>query len=138
MASFEPTRTQWYGRRSSDPDPTTIPPGAWWYRTDLNCWKWFDGTSINYLPLTDVTITQNFMKSGAGAGLVTGTITATGLAAIVFVGHVEVVKVKPPQYDIYSPIHWSISANVIGVTIGMASSTAGTTVTVEAWFLGYR
>jgi len=137
MASNEPTRAQWYGRRSSDPDPTTIPAGAWWYRTDLNCFKWFDGTSINYLPLTDETVTEVFYIP-AGGGNDSKNISSSILSNIVFVVHVDVINVEPSQADIYTPIHWSAGATAIGVTVGAASSAAGTTITVEALFLGYR
>lgn len=127
---------RYYGARASDPSTVGLQVGACWYRTDLNCWRWFDGTSINYLPLTDETVTQLFYIPAKGC--TTGHISTSYLSNIVFVVHVDVVKVEPPQCDIYTPIHWAANVNTIGVTIGAASSTAGTTIWVEALFLGYR
>lgn len=130
-------RGRYYGARASDPSTVGLQVGAYWYRTDLNCWRWFDGTTINYLPLTDETQTSLFYISAQG-GCATGHISTSNISNIVFVVHVDVVKVEPPQCDIYTPIHWAVNVNTIGVTIGAASSTAGTTISVEALFLGYR
>lgn len=135
MAETIPKRTHYYGHRTTD--PATPEAGAWWYRSDLQCWKWYDGTSINYLPLRDQTVSTEFMID-TGGGCASGDVTATLLASIVFVVHCEVVKVVPPQCDVYTPIHWSVAANVIGITVGTASSVAGTTVTVESLFLGHN
>jgi len=130
-------RGRYYGVRSSDPSISGLQVGAYWYRSDLHCWKWFDGTSINYLPLTDEAVTQLFYIN-TGGGCASADLSATYLSNIVFVIHVDVVKVEPPQCDIYTPIHWAVNVNTIGVTIGAASSAAGTTLWVEALFLGYR
>jgi hypothetical protein len=134
-----PKRTRYYGSRSGDPSSVGLEQGAWWYRSDLHVWKWWDGLNFNYLPLHDVTITQDFKKSGAGAGAVNGTITATGLTGIIFVVHLEVTAMKPvAEYQVFSPIHWTTGFNTIGVTVGVSASTAGCTITLEALFLGYR
>lgn len=130
-------RGRYYGARGSDPATLGLQAGAYWYRTDLNCWKWFDGTTINFLPLTSVTRTEAFYIN-TGGGSASHDITQTTLSNIVYVVHVEVTRVEPSQHDIYTPIHWNIGATTIGVTIGAASSVAGTTVWVEALFLGYR
>ena len=137
MSEFGPKRTQYQGRLAADPAIAGLPAGAWWYRTDLNCFKWFDGTSLNFLPLTDETITEYFYIA-TGGGADHKHITSVILSNIVFVIHVDVIDVEPPQSDVYTPIHWDVSATVIGVTIGAASSAAGTTILAEALFLGYR
>ena len=137
MSEFGPKRSQYRGRLAADPSVVGLPAGSWWYRTDLNCWRWFDGTTINYLPLLDETQTSLFYVS-TGGGCATGHISTSQISNIIFVVHVDVVKVEPPQCDIYTPIHWAVNVNTIGVTIGAATSTAGTTISVEALFLGYR
>lgn len=47
MASFEPTRTKWYGRRTSTPTGLTAGnEGAWWYRSDLDIFCYWTGTAV--------------------------------------------------------------------------------------------
>lgn len=137
MASYEPTRAQWYGRRASNPSTLGLPAGAWWYRTDIHCWKWFDGTTINDLPIKDETVTEYFyIPTGGGSDHKNMSVSVLG--NIIFVIHVDVIDVKPSQADVYTPIHWDVDTLTIGVTVGAASSTAGTTITVEALFFGCR
>lgn len=137
MAELGPKRTQYRGRLGADPGVVGLPPGAWWFRTDLNCWKWFDGTTINFLPLTDEIVIEYFYIT-TGGGEDYKDMTSAILSNINFVVHVDVIAVNPSQSDVYTPIHWYVNGTTIGVTIGAASSAAGTTITAEALFLGYR
>jgi len=47
--SFEPTRTKWYGVRTSNPTLTAGNEGAWWYRSDLNLFAYWDGANVHYI-----------------------------------------------------------------------------------------
>ena len=135
MASYEPTRTQWYGRRAVNPDTTGFLGGEWWYRTDIKCWKWYNGTRVCDLPISDETVTEYFYIP-TGGGCDHKDMTVSELGNIIFVIHVDVIDVEPPACDIYTPIHWEVDTQTIGVTIGAAASAAGTTITVEALFFG--
>ena len=139
MASYEPTRTQWYGRRAVNPDTTGFVGGEWWYRTDINCWKWYNGVRVCDLPITDETITQEFYIDNAGTCVHGNLASVTELGAIIFVVHVDVTKVDPPQCDVYTPQWWLADSTTVGVTLGLGTQSAtGTTITVDALFLGCR
>jgi len=46
--TWEPTRTGWLGRRSSNPAAADLEEGDWWYRTDLNLFAYWDGANYHY------------------------------------------------------------------------------------------
>jgi len=43
--SFDATRTQWRGRRTST--PADLQEGDWWYREDLNVFCYWDGAIVH-------------------------------------------------------------------------------------------
>lgn len=46
--SFEPVRAKWYGVRTATPAGlTSNEEGAWWYRSDLNCFCYWDGAIVH-------------------------------------------------------------------------------------------
>lgn len=137
MASYEPTRTQWYGRRAANPDTTGFIGGEWWYRTDINCWKWFNGEVVCDLPISNETITREFYFNTADTCVHADLPSVSILGSIIFVIHVDVTKVEPPQCDVYTPQWWHVDSQTIGITLGIdTQSAAGTTITVDALFFG--
>lgn len=128
-------RTRYYGARTSNPSTVGLQQGSWWYRTDLHCWKWFNGSVIMDLPIYTETVTELFYIS-TGGGCDHKNMIAVELGEILIFVDINVINVEPPACDIYTPIHWVVDATTIGVTIGAAASTAGTTITVQAIFQG--
>lgn len=138
MSEFGPKRSQYRGRLAADPSTVGLPAGSWWFRTDIRCWKWFDGTSINPLPIYTETVTQEFYIDTAG-NCAHANMSVAVIGSILVTLHVDVIKVEPPQCDVFTPQHWAVSSTTIGVTIGIhTASAAGTTITIEAIFQGCR
>jgi len=77
--SFEPIRGKWYGVRDSDPTLTPNDEGAWWYRSDLEVFCLWDGSTVHYgVPPEAHAPTHETGGSDALSALDTGVIT-TGI-----------------------------------------------------------
>jgi len=135
--SFEPTRAKWYGVRTSNPTGLTAGnEGAWWYRSDLDLFAYWDGSSVHYIGGMGgafATASRAFTIP-IGGGCVGGLLTVTGITTINYVVSLTVTDTDPDVCDVYTPQRISIAGNIVGITIGGAT---GTTVTVEALVSGW-
>ena len=129
-------QTKFLGFLSSDPDPTTIEEGSWWYNTTEKRWKYYDGSEIKDLPTVikkaSVTVTIPI-----GGGLVTTSLSAAdfGLTKIERILDVVVHREAPVVPDVYAP-SYGINATSDGVGITLGGGT-GTTLRVEVTVSGY-
>lgn len=137
VPAFEPTRAKWYGVRTSNPTNLTgADEGAWWFRSDVELFAYWDGEEVRYIGAN-----AGYIDSGTvnltipvGGGSDAGTITFTYPTGIQYVYGIYVTAVNPTTHDVYTPIAYSISGNVVGITLG---GVTGTTAQVTAVTSGY-
>jgi len=132
--SFEPTRTQWRGRRSSNPPIAQLNEGDWWYRNDLGIFCFWDGSSINCIggmggKIAEGSTTTVYATGGDKEILV----TVAGLSVINYVLRVRFTT--DPTVDSGNPVNEVVTGNVVGFTlVGLgAGTTLTTTVTATGW-----
>lgn len=135
MASFEPTRTRYWGVRTSSPSTAEMERGSWWYRSDLGIFCYWDGSSIlcwggSGGKIAEDTNTTVYATGGDKNILV----TISGITTINYI--LQVRFHADPAVDSGNPINeWIESSNVVGLTlIGLGGGTTlTTTVTVRGW-----
>jgi len=132
--SFEPTRTQWRGRRTSNPPTSQLQTGDWWYRSDLGVFCFWDGSSVHCWggmggKIAEGSTTTVYATGGDKEILV----TITGLSVINYVLRVRFTA--DPTVDSGNPVNEVVTGNVVGFTlIGLgAGTTLTTTVTATGW-----
>lgn len=136
--SFEPTRAKWYGVRTSTPAGlTTNEEGAWWYRSDLNIFCYWDGANVHcwggmggILFSGDATIV-----CGAGGDYVINVTLSTPWNPTTINHLLEVHFFTVPVCDPGTMTNPVITAPVVGFTI--VGVGAGTTLTARAKVAGW-
>lgn len=136
--SFEPVRDQWWGRRTSNPAPLAqLQRGAWWYRTDIRVFCYWDGLMVH-------------CWGGVGGHMMYGTGTivcptagnyvinvniSVPWAPILINRIVSVLFDADPDTDPGTPLGAISLAPVVGFTvIGVG---AGTTLTARVVVMGW-
>jgi len=136
--SFRPTRTQWFGRRSSNPTLADgIQEGDWWYRTDLNLFAYWDGANYHYwggVGGIEFDGSQTTVYSAAGNYAITVSLGSPWAPSTI--NHVIDIQFNTnPVCDPGSPINIVNSPPVVGFTlVGLG---AGTTLTTHVEALGW-
>lgn len=136
--SFEPTRTKWYGVRTSTPAGLTAnEEGAWWYRSDLNIFCYWDGANVHcwggmggMLFTGDKTI----VVAAGGDYAISVTLTSP-FAPSTLNNLVEVHFFTDPICDPGTMVNPVMTGNVVGFTI--VGVGAGTTLTARAFATGW-
>lgn len=134
MASFEPTRTQWWGIRTSTPPTAQLQPGAWWYRSDLGIFCYWDGSAVQCWGGAGGKIAEDSVTTVyATGGDKNITVPVAGITTINYILHIRFHT--NPTVDSGNPINELITGNVVGLTLlGLgAGTTLTTTVTVRGW-----
>ena len=134
VASFEPTRTRYWGIRTSTPPTVQMESGSWWYRRDLGIFCYWDGSSVQCWggsggKIAEDTTTTVYSTGGDKNILV----TVSGITTINYILHVRFHT--DPAVDSGNPINEWIEGNVVGITLlGLGGGTTlTTTVTVRGW-----
>ena len=129
-----PKRTRYYGSRTSNPSTSGLETGAWWYRSDLGIFCYWDGSSIlcwggSGGKIAEDTITTIYSTGGDKNILV----TVSGITTINYILHIRFHT--DPAVDSGNPINEVITGNVVGFTlVGLgAGTTLITTATVRGW-----
>jgi len=136
--SFEPTRTKWYGVRTVTPAGLTAnEEGAWWYRSDLNIFCYWDGSAVHcwggmggILFSGDETIVCS-----AGGDYVINVTLSTPWNPTTINHLLEVHFLTVPVCDPGTMTNPVITAPVVGFTI--VGVGAGTTLTARAKVTGW-
>jgi len=138
--SFEPIRTQWMGRRSSNPLPSELREGDWWYRTDLNLFAYWDGNMVHYVvagPAGGIVFygTQVLVCPSAGNYVVNVSLSSPWVPTVInrIVSFYNVGA--DPATDPGTPMGLKASPPIVGCTlIGVG---AGTTLTEAVVAFGW-
>jgi len=136
--TFEPTRAQWMGRRSSNPAAGDLREGDWWYRTDLNCYCYWDGANYHYWGGVGGIMfygTATLICPSAGNYVLNISLSTpwapTTINRIVAITNVNVDPVTDPG----TPVGVVASPPIVGMTlIGVGH---GTTLTESAVAMGW-
>jgi len=131
--TFEPTRTKWYGVRTSNPTGLGIfERGAWWYRSDLKLFAYWDGNMVHYVvagPAGGILFygTQVLICPSAGNYVLNVSLSSPWVPTVIN----RVVSVTnigaDPATDPGTPMAVKASPPIVGMTlIGVG---AGTTLT---------
>ncbi len=136
--SFEPTRTKWYGLRTSTPaDLTTNEEGAWWFRTDLNMFCFWDGAVVHcWGGMGGMLFSgdDSIVCAAAGDYMINVTLDTPWNPGTI--NHIiEVYFGTDPDTDPGTMIDPTINAPVVGFTI--VGVGAGTTLTAWVKVLGW-
>jgi hypothetical protein len=132
--SFEPVRAQWLGIRTSNPATAGLGLGAWWYRSDLGVFAYWDGTTIQYWGGSGGTIHSS---SGTLVVAISGDYNVTvTMADMTVINHVIDVQFDTsPKVDPGSEVGIKITGAIVGFTlIGVG---AGTTITSTVKAMGW-
>jgi len=121
--SYDQTvRTQWKGKRTSNPPSSECEEGAWWYRTDLKKFAYWDGTQVLYwgAGINLFSGSSSFILPSAGNYALN--VTVAGATTI---DHVLDIQLEAnPTTDPGTPEGVFISGNVVGFTlIGVGQGT---------------
>jgi len=142
LGDILPKRTNFRGSRTSTPPGLGLgDEDAWWYRSDLNVFCYWDGTQVLCWGVigggfhTGSTVLTIPIGTGQEpGGCVGGSITIAGITVINYVVSLTVTDTNPDVCDVYTPQRISVVGNVVGVTIG---GETGTTVTLGALVTGW-
>lgn len=84
-----PVRTRFLGVRTSDPTlGFGSQQGAWWYRSDLDVYAYWDGAYVHYFGVADVAYRQRTgvtLYSNLAVGVTSGNLTANYIYVMPFV-----------------------------------------------------
>ena len=138
VATFQPVRTQWYGRRTST--PAGLNPddeGGWWYRTDLNIFCYWDGSAVQcWGGVGGLLFGGDKTTVYAGGGDYAVTVTVSSPWAPATINHlIDIHFFAEPPVDPGAPINPVITGNIVGFTlVGLG---AGTTLTSRVKVTGW-
>jgi len=137
--SFQSTRAKWYGVRTSN--PTGLTPGnegAWWYRSDLNLFAYWDGSNVHYIGgMGGMLFSGDETRIFPSAGDYAINVTITSPWAPGTINHIldiHFVNVSP-VVDPGTPVNPVITGNVVGFTL--VGVGAGTTLTARVKVTGW-
>lgn len=136
--TFEPTRAKWWGVRTSNPTLTLGNRGAWWFRSDLRCYAYWDGYIVHYWGGIGGVMfygTGQLIAVEAGNYALNVTLstpwTPTTINRIISVYNVSV----SPTTDSGTPVDIVATAPVVGFTL--VGIGAGTTVVMGVIATGW-
>jgi len=135
--TFEPTRAQWMGRRGSNPAAGDLREGDWWYRTDLNCFCYWDGANYHYWGgVGGILFSGNATRIVAAAGNYAFAVTLSSPWNPSTINHlIEIYLSANPIVDPGTPVNPVISPPVIGFTL--VGVGAGSTLTAYVKAMGW-
>ena len=136
--SFEPVRTKWYGMRTSTPAGlTTNEEGAWWYRSDLNIFCYWDGSAVHcWGGMGGLLFSGSNSIVCAAAGDYVINVSLSSPWAPGTINHIlEVYFQTSPVCDPGTMVNPIINAPVVGFTI--VGVGAGTTLTAQVKVTGW-
>jgi hypothetical protein len=139
VATFQPVRAQWWGIRTANPAPLTqLGLGAWWYRSDLRVYAYWDGTIVHYFGGVGGAMfygTAQLIVVSAGNYVMNVNLSApwapTTINRIVSVYNVSTSPVTDPG------IPTGIIANPPAIGFTLIGVGAGTTLTFAAIGMGW-
>jgi hypothetical protein len=136
--SFEPTRTKWYGVRTSTPSGLTAnEEGAWWYRSDLYIFCYWDGSNVHcWGGVGGLLFSGDQTTVYAIGGDYAVTVTVSSPWAPATINHlIDIHFFADPTVDPGTPVNPVITGNVVGFTlVGLG---AGTTLTSRVKVTGW-
>lgn len=133
--SFDSTRAQWRGRRAAT--PANLQEGDWWYRTDLNCFCYWDGSSVQCWGGMGGMMfrgTNTIVCAAAGDYVMNVTIS-TPWNPVAMSDLINITFDTDPVCDPGTPTNVIFDAPVVGFTIvGVgAGTTLSALVNVTGW-----
>jgi len=135
--TFEPTRAQWLGRRTSNPVAADLREGDWWYRTDLEVFCYWDGANVHcWGGVGGILFTgdQTIICAAAGDYAINVTLNTPWQPSVI--NHLlEVHFFANPTVDPGTMVNPVITAPVVGFTI--VGVGGGTTLTARVKVTGW-
>lgn len=136
---FNPTRTKWWGVRTSNPGPLTqADQGTWIYRSDLKLFAYWDGVIWHYIGGTGGFIfngTATYILPAAGDYEIVVSLSAPWVPTTInHLLDVHFINVSP-VVDPGSPVNPVITAPQVGFTL--VGVGAGCTLTARVECTGW-
>lgn len=132
-----PQRSRYYGSRTSDPSTAGLDLGAWWYRSDLKIFCYWDGSAVQCLGgVGGLLFSGDQTTVYAAGGDYAVTVTVSSPWAPATINHlINIYFSAEPPVDPGAPINPVITGNVVGFTlVGLgAGTTLTSTVKVTGW-----
>lgn len=137
LPTFEHTRAQWLGRRTSNPAAAILQEGDWWYRSDLNIFCYWDGANVHcWGGFGGMLFNGDQQLICAAGGDYAINVTISTPWAPTVINHVlEIHFFAQPVVDPGTPVNPQITANVVGFTL--VGVGAGTTLTARVKVTGW-
>jgi len=135
--TFEPTRAKWWGVRTSNPTLTLGNQGAWWFRSDLRCYAYWDGYMVHYWGGVGGIMfygTASIVCPTAGNYIMNVSLS-TPWAPTTINRIVSVLFDSDPDTDPGTPLGAVATGAVIGMTV--MGVGAGTTLTGRVVAMGW-